>query len=161
MQGKKQLAGRARVATRVGLASLPPVASCAASRVPTVPGLSRTAAAAALLSGHLRPDSPPPAPASRRPLTSRPTSAAASTRGCGSDPDEPDGSGGWGGGGGASAFGSRASRSTAFVPYYMRHEVEAYVSYGSYLQVWLEAAVAYGSRNWSAARASGCHSFCS
>lgn len=116
-------------------------------RPPRVPGLSRPDAAAALLSGQLRADSAPPAPTGRRSLASGLTAAeAAEARrrankdasnmgfgGGGGDGEDEDEEGPYGGdlaGGGASAYGGRG----AFVPYYMRHEVERYVSYGSYLQ---------------------------
>eukprot|EP00198_Chlamydomonas_reinhardtii_P011316 XP_001700653.1 predicted protein [Chlamydomonas reinhardtii] len=71
--------------------------------------------------------------------------------GGGGDGEDEDEEGPYGGdlaGGGASAYGGRG----AFVPYYMRHEVERYVSYGSYLQEMLSRPLHAASSVYSAGR---------
>lgn len=103
--------------------------------MPNVPGLSRPRAAAALLSGELRPDGST-AIAMSSGAGYGTVRRASYGSGDGSYGDEDDYQGGGTTSGGptfGASFSGRFS-SGVRVPHYMRREVEQYVQYGSYLQ---------------------------
>lgn len=135
MYNPLDVASKVRAWCVLDLYSLLSPLPCVGRQVPNVPGLSRPRAAAALLSGELRPDGST-AIAMSAGAGYGAVRRASYGSGSGSYGDEDDYQGGGTLSGGPSSGASVSGRfsSGVRVPHYMRREVEQYVQYGSYLQ---------------------------